>query len=1003
MFGLNDLPNEVLERVFYHLPFQEVIVAHSRVCKRWSDIILRDTYLSCKKKYYKYRLGNEDTVKELDQLVRNSEITGIEQCLPWILKSMTEWERRSPLKNMSSLYSGIQNHTLYSLATNIIKERFTEMCSSMTAHLTLVALIARDVYHVREIIKVLLSNQSPATSIEATEILYHIASLLLPTIKLFQVPERSHYLIMYALYLHENSINLDPAYFQPQDVSIIPEHRNRVSLTGEQRKIVNFDLASLVNTEGILRIMAYAGTGKTTTLVELCRQNPATRFLLVVFNRSVKEHSAQVFPSNVVVTTAHSLSYRFIVSKYGGHRMSGFELKYSDLVFKNLLTENKFKGFSRFARAAMVIHTLHAFYNSSDQELSIEHTPKDWQVSRTDSKTVDKDHRVVLRLDALNVWQSIGSGQNKVKFGHDSGMKTFQLSEPDLTQLAGRYDVLLLDEAQDMNPAMLDICLSQKKPKIIVGDTHQQIYAFRGAVDALETVVKDPKLQAVPKHTLYLTQSFRFGPEIAFIANSCLTTLKKVTFPPLVGGKQADVVTVSEQYPRRTAVIARTNLRLFEEMVELVCEVEPCHRPEIAFTVQAGDGDPLKLQELEQLEYFRTGQLDKMAGNRRRYFKNKVWRTYLQEVKEANDLENLSKMEIVEKYKEKIPVYVDILLQQSRNPFTADTVKYIFSTVHRFKGLECEVVRLLDDFYIPDQLLHGRDTAMREDQASLKEEYNLLYVALTRAKHRLIINDSVFFTLNKAGYNFESIVPASATVQEHCVRCGCVVVIEEAAGVVQDRVKVHRQKYRKGGFLCPACFRSPKRPVNYTISGIVKEVEIRSSGGGVADTSDEEEVEENVVQIVERHVVGKGWIPSTFNQFYASILMDKANPEPAALHNVLNLLELGSKEVETITTKEWRAADRRAAEEAETKSVEESAAVVEDPELQRFMQDDDWDFTLLAHNLAKDEAGDDGADTKRLKFDAADTEAKEGEMDDFEDAFDDNEAFLQLLVGEKPT
>ena len=29
-------------------------------------------------------------------------------------------------------------------------------------------------------------------------------------------------------------------------------------------------------------------------------------------------------------------------------------------------------------------------------------------------KTVDKDHRVVLRLDALNVWQSIGSGQNKV-------------------------------------------------------------------------------------------------------------------------------------------------------------------------------------------------------------------------------------------------------------------------------------------------------------------------------------------------------------------------------------------------------------------------------------------------------------------------------------------------------------------------------------------------------------------------------------------------------------
>jgi RNase H-fold protein (predicted Holliday junction resolvase) len=40
--------------------------------------------------------------------------------------------------------------------------------------------------------------------------------------------------------------------------------------------------------------------------------------------------------------------------------------------------------------------------------------------------------------------------------------------------------VLLLDEAQDMNPAMLDICLKQTVAKIIVGDPHQQegVYAL---------------------------------------------------------------------------------------------------------------------------------------------------------------------------------------------------------------------------------------------------------------------------------------------------------------------------------------------------------------------------------------------------------------------------------------------------------------------------------------------------------------------------------------------
>ena len=48
--------------------------------------------------------------------------------------------------------------------------------------------------------------------------------------------------------------------------------------------------------------------------------------------------------------------------------------------------------------------------------------------------------------------------------------------------------MLLIDEGQDMNPPMLDIFLKQKTPKIVVGDPHQQIYMFRGAVDALKEV-----------------------------------------------------------------------------------------------------------------------------------------------------------------------------------------------------------------------------------------------------------------------------------------------------------------------------------------------------------------------------------------------------------------------------------------------------------------------------------------------------------------------------------
>ena len=52
------------------------------------------------------------------------------------------------------------------------------------------------------------------------------------------------------------------------------------------------------------------------------------------------------------------------------------------------------------------------------------------------------------------------------KFDHNSSMKKFQLAKPDIAQFVKNsgdyeYEVLLMDEAQDMNPAMLDICLNQ--------------------------------------------------------------------------------------------------------------------------------------------------------------------------------------------------------------------------------------------------------------------------------------------------------------------------------------------------------------------------------------------------------------------------------------------------------------------------------------------------------------------------------------------------------------
>ena len=43
-----------------------------------------------------------------------------------------------------------------------------------------------------------------------------------------------------------------------------------------------------------------------------------------------------------------------------------------------------------------------------------------------------------------------------------------------------------------MNTAMLDVCLKEVKPNLVVGDSQQQIYSFRGAVDAMRIVKEHP-------------------------------------------------------------------------------------------------------------------------------------------------------------------------------------------------------------------------------------------------------------------------------------------------------------------------------------------------------------------------------------------------------------------------------------------------------------------------------------------------------------------------------
>lgn len=103
-------------------------------------------------------------------------------------------------------------------------------------------------------------------------------------------------------------------------------------------------------------------------------------------------------------------------------------------------------------------------------------------------------------------WGDMIDKDTPTTIDHSTYLKLYQLSKPKLN-----YGLVLADEAQDLNPCVLDILKNQDTSKVqivYVGDPWQSIYMFNGAVNAFE------ELPATTTR-LPLTQSFRFTSEVA--------------------------------------------------------------------------------------------------------------------------------------------------------------------------------------------------------------------------------------------------------------------------------------------------------------------------------------------------------------------------------------------------------------------------------------------------------------------------------------------------------
>lgn len=465
-------------------------------------------------------------------------------------------------------------------------------------------------------------------------------------------------------------------------------------LTDEQQHIVD----EFATGESLV-VQAGAGTGKSTTLVAIAKSTDRVGTYLA-FNKDIVTAASKKLPKNVTAFTGHGLAYQAVGKQYSRKIRQSKRLK-SHEVAKWLGIKAftwQFAGESHTlspgALAAYVQQAIKRFCQGADPApVAAKHLPHIVGLDQ-EGKHTRRDKLVELLQPAIDkAWADLQNVDGVLPFGHDHYLKIWALGTP---IIPGEF--ILFDEAQDADKVIIDVVKRQNKQVVWVGDSQQQIYDWRGAVDALSNVGVD--------NVAYLTYSFRFGEGIAEVANSILGSIESAKLRLV--GKGAPSTIGAHSKPN--AVICRTNAGAIGAVLSA--------RADGLSAVLVGKND--------DIAYFVKSVIALQSGRRTEHPELACFASW-EEVEDfvQNDPSGADLQLWVNLFKKFSPYEVLDAVSSTVKLADADVV---VTTAHKSKGLEWDVVQLAGDFPVndPDKGKELTDADKR-----------LLYVAATRAQKHL--------------------------------------------------------------------------------------------------------------------------------------------------------------------------------------------------------------------------------------------------------------------------
>jgi F-box protein 18 (helicase) len=451
----------------------------------------------------------------------------------------------------------------------------------------------------------------------------------------------------------------------------------------------------------IIKVLAFAGTGKTTSLLDIAYINNDKRILYIAFNDIIVKEARTRFPENVTVKTSHSLAYSYVGKNYKKRIKDNFSI-YEILNFLLLKTNN-----TNLLVSKTILKVIRNFCNS--------------EIDLIDNFDYPEEIVNIISKNKFNfyvkiVFNKMFDYDSELTITHDFYLKRFQIENIKLD-----FDIILFDEVQDCDAPLKKIILNQINSGLmqlfLVGDNYQNIYGFRGTINIFNDFKKDSV-------TLPLTKSFRFGKNIAKLANKLININRDIDLEYKIEGNHLINDKINKiNYENKISIICRTNAMV------LGCALEQIKKNKKIFF----GNNYINKQQLIDIYNIKNQNYSSILTKELRNFKSLI--------KLKDYASKYDKKEIIYSIKVVESIKFDFFdLIKKLNDYTVDSYEkcdIYLGTAHKLKGKEFDQVILTNDYIdIFDKTGKILDNIKQE-------EINILYVAMTRAKYNLQLNKTL--------------------------------------------------------------------------------------------------------------------------------------------------------------------------------------------------------------------------------------------------------------------